>query len=194
MHGSEVEPEGKKRQVSNPDERKNQDSIRPLRPCLRWLGGVLFHESRAEANSPIDSSLTLLRVPPVREVDRERVLPRHLLITKWLECRRFVSFLEDSTAVNRHELRMSARTDEPPVLPLVPRPVASCSVRFLDCSRHELVHLQPQTTQAGAKSTCSDSTFKAAQPARFVSYSHNATYHFNYFRLRWVDKRRRTNA
>ena len=47
--------------------------------------------------------------------------------------------------------------------------------------------------QAGAKSTCSDSTFKAAQPARFVCYSHNATYHFNYFRLRWVDKRRRTN-
>src|ERR1700738_3146515 len=87
---------------------------------------------------------------------------------------------------------MSSRTDEPPVLPLVPRPVASCSVRFLNCSRHEPVHTKPQTTQAGPKSTCRDRTSKAAQPARFVCHSHNAIYHFSYFGLRRVDERRDT--
>src|SRR6267378_412361 len=80
LRGGEIEPEWKQRQVSNTDERKYQDSIRPLRPRLRRLGGLHFYGSRAITHSPFILSLTRLSIPPVRVVVSAKVLTSQLLV------------------------------------------------------------------------------------------------------------------
>jgi hypothetical protein len=97
---------------------------------------------------------------------------------------------ENCTGVDGCNSLLPSGTEEVPVLPLFPRPVARCRERFLKWLRHEYAYTQPQTTQTRAKSKGCGGTCHAAQAVHLVRGSRNSMFHFIDFRLRWIYERR----